>query len=59
MKGIVYGRIDLILRDRNFYLCVAVEMPEADAIMPLDVLGVDLGIVDLAVIQMARYTPAI
>ena len=48
-KGIVHGQADLILRNGKFYLCVAVEVQEEDAITPIDALGVDLGIVNLAV----------
>jgi transposase len=37
------------LRNGKFYLCVAVEVQEEDAITPIDALGVDLGIVNIAV----------
>jgi IS605 OrfB family transposase len=48
-EGIVRGQADLILRNGVFFLCVAVEMPEAEEIKTIDTLGVDLGIVNLAV----------
>ncbi|MBV9850716.1 MAG: transposase [Armatimonadetes bacterium] len=43
------GQADLILRDGTFYLYVTVDLPSAPPIDPQDVLGVDLGIVQLAV----------
>ncbi len=48
-KDIVRCQADLILQNGVFYLCVIVEVPEADEIKPLDALGVDLGIVNIAV----------
>ncbi len=43
------GQVDLILRDGTFYLYVTVDLPSAPPIESQDVLGVDLGIVQLAV----------
>lgn len=43
------GQADLILKDDTFYLCVVVDVSEADEIRSVDALGVDLGIVNLAV----------
>ena len=43
------GQADLILRDGTFYLYVTVDLPSAPPIDAQDVLGVDLGIVQLAV----------
>ena len=43
------GQADLILRDGTFYLYVTVDMPSAPPIDAQDVLGIDLGIVQLAV----------
>ena len=45
----VKGQADLILRGGVFYLYLTVDMPTAPPIDPVDVLGVDLGIVQLAV----------
>lgn len=45
----VKGQADLILRDGVFYLYLTVEMLTPPPIEPVDVLGVDLGIVQLAV----------
>ena len=42
------GQADLIIRGGTFYLYVTVDMPTAPPIDPVDVLGVDLGIVQLA-----------
>ncbi len=43
------GQADLILRDGTFYLYVTVDLPSAPPIGVLDVIGVDLGIIQLAV----------
>ena len=45
----VKGQADLILRDGIFYLYLTVDMPSPPPIDPVDVLGVDLGIVQIAV----------
>jgi len=45
----VKGQADLILRDGTFYLYLTVDLPSAPPIEPVDVLGLDLGIVQLAV----------
>jgi len=45
----VRGQADLILVKGIFYLCVVVEVDEASPYDPVDVLGVDLGIKNLAV----------
>lgn len=42
------GEADLILRDSKWFLNVTVEVPEAEEIKALDVLGVDFGIVEIA-----------
>lgn len=44
----IRGQADLILRDGIFYLAVVVEVPEPTKIDTVDVLGIDLGIVNLA-----------
>jgi putative transposase len=45
----IRGQADLILVKDIFYLCVVVEVSEASLYDPVDVLGVDLGIKNLAV----------
>jgi putative transposase len=45
----IRGQADLILRNRRFYLAVVVDAPEANQYDPVGALGVDLGIVNLAV----------
>lgn len=45
----IRGQADLILRKGTFYLAVVVEAPEATKLDAVGVLGVDLGIVNLAV----------
>jgi putative transposase len=43
------GQADLLLRDGTFYLYVTVDLPSAPIVDTQDVLGVDLGMVQLAV----------
>jgi len=45
----IRGQADLIFRNNEFYLCVVVEVPEPPKIIPKDVIGVDLGIKNIAV----------
>jgi IS605 OrfB family transposase len=45
----IRGQADLILRNRKFYLAVVVDAPEPNQYDPVGALGVDLGIVNLAV----------
>jgi IS605 OrfB family transposase len=45
----IRGQADLILRKRIFYLAVVVDAPEPNPYDPIGALGVDLGIVNLAV----------
>lgn len=42
------GQADLLLRDGQFYLSVAVTVTEAEPFVPQGVIGVDLGIVNVA-----------
>lgn len=42
------GQCDLIYRDGSFYLSVSVDAPEPTPIEPIDFIGVDLGIVNVA-----------
>lgn len=44
----VKGQADLIYKNGVFYLMIVVDLPDAEPILPTDVLGVDLGIVNLA-----------
>jgi len=45
----IRGQADLILRNKTFYLAVVVDAPEPTPLDPVGVLGVDLGIINLAV----------
>jgi IS605 OrfB family transposase len=45
----IRGQADLIINKGIFYLCVVVDVPEESLYDPVDVLGVDLGIKNLAV----------
>ena len=50
----IRGQADLIFRNKEFYLCVIVEVPEPVLIVPTNVLGVDLGINNIAVDSMGE-----
>jgi putative transposase len=50
----IRGQADLIFRNKEFYLCVVVEVPEPVIIVPTNVLGVDLGIKNIAVDSMGE-----
>lgn len=45
----IRGQADLIYRSNEFYLAVVVDAPEPSKFAAIDVLGIDLGIVNLAV----------
>src|SRR3990167_8695836 len=47
-QGRKQGKADLVLRDGVFYLLCTIDMPEDTQIEPQDVMGVDLGVVNLA-----------
>ena len=51
----IRGQCDLVRRNRIFYLMVVVEVPEDSEIDPKDVMGVDLGIVNIAVDSSGHY----
>ena len=51
----VRGQCDLVRRNRIFYLMVVVEVPEGEAIETEDVIGVDLGIENIAVDSSGHY----
>jgi putative transposase len=46
--GRVKGQADLVYPGDKFYLLCTIEMPEGAPIEPVDVIGVDLGIVNIA-----------
>ena len=47
-QGRIQGQADLVLRDGVFYLLCTIDMPDNTPIEPQDVMGVDLGVVNLA-----------
>jgi len=47
-QGRIQGQADLVLRDGVFYLLCTIDMSEDTPLDPQDVLGVDLGVVNLA-----------
>jgi IS605 OrfB family transposase len=47
-QGRIKGQADLVYRQGKFYLLCTIEMPEGTPIKPTDVLGVDFGIVNIA-----------
>ena len=51
----VRGQCDLVRKNRLFYLMVAVEVPEEPTVEPQDIIGVDMGIVNIAVDSTGKY----
>jgi len=49
------GQCDLIRRNKQFYLMVVVETPEAPPIEPKNIIGVDMGIENIAVDSTGKY----
>ncbi len=47
-QGRIKGQADLVYRQGRFYLLCTIDMPEETPIEPKDVIGVDLGIVNIA-----------
>lgn len=47
-QGRIKGQVDLVYRKGRFYLICTIDLPESAPVEPGDVLGVDLGIVNLA-----------
>lgn len=47
-QGRIKGQADLVYRQGKFYLLCTIDMPEAAPVEPKDVIGVDLGIVNIA-----------
>jgi IS605 OrfB family transposase len=47
-RGRIKGQADLVYRKGKFYLLCTIELPEGSPVEPTDVLGVDLGIVNIA-----------
>jgi IS605 OrfB family transposase len=47
-RGRIKGQADLVYRQGKFYLLCTIEMPEEAPVEPKDVIGVDLGIVNIA-----------
>jgi len=48
-QGRIKGQADLVYRQGKFYLLCTIVMPEGTPIEPGDVLGIDLGIVNIAI----------
>ena len=44
----IRGQADLILRDEKFYLAATIDAPEAEPFTPIDFLGIDLGVKNIA-----------
>lgn len=51
----IRGQCDLIRRNKQFYLMVAVEVPEEPLIEAKDIIGVDMGIENIAVDSTGKY----
>lgn len=48
-RGRIKGQADLVYRNGQFYLLCTIDIPEGTPVEPKDVIGVDLGIENLAV----------
>lgn len=51
----IRGQCDLVRRNKLFYLMVAVEVPEEPMVKHEDIIGVDMGIVNIAVDSTGKY----
>ncbi len=51
----IRGQCDLVRKNKLFYLMVAVETPEEPIIKPENIMGVDMGIVNIAVDSTGKY----
>ena len=51
----IKGQCDLVRKNKLFYLMVAVEMKEETPIEPKDIIGVDMGIENIAVDSTGKY----
>ena len=51
----IRGQCDLVRINKKFYLMVAVEVPESPPIEVKDIIGVDIGIVNIAVDSTGKY----
>ena len=51
----IRGQCDLVRKNKLFYLMVAVETPEEPIINPENIMGVDMGIVNIAVDSTGKY----
>ncbi len=51
----IRGQCDLVRKNKLFYLMVAVETPEESIIKPENIMGVDMGIVNIAVDSTGKY----
>lgn len=49
LQGRIKGQADLVYRDRKFFLLCTIDLPESPPIQTTEAIGVDLGIVNLAV----------
>lgn len=49
------GQCDLVRKNKLFYLMVTVELPDPPLIDPIDIIGVDMGIVNIAVDSTGKY----
>ena len=52
--GVRRGQADLVYRDGRFFLYVVVDAPEENPFQPKDIIGVDLGIVNIATDSTGR-----
>ncbi len=51
----IRGQCDLIRKNKIFYIMVAIDVPDEPAIKPKDIIGVDMGIENIAVDSTGKY----
>ena len=51
----IRGQCDLVRKNKLFYLMVAVEVPEMLSIEPENIIGIDMGIANIAVDSTGKY----
>ena len=51
----IRGQCDLVRKNKLFYIMAAVEIPEESLIEPKGIIGVDMGIVNIAVDSTGKY----
>ena len=53
----IRGQCDLVMKNEIFHHMVVVEIPEEPTVKPMDIIGVDMGVVNIAVDSTGKYYP--